>query len=348
MTTLNKFKEQTTLVAFAEGDSQVNKEKGEIRGVSIMTTGEAKGHGMFIDDQTLQELFDILNGDAIPAYITHDGAIWGDRVTSEVGIFSGFYREGDKVKGTFKAFDSFREHEKKTYDRLFEVAEKIPGKFGTSIVFNLQLEWELDDGSKMRSYNEPENAVNGPFVRPLKVASVDFVDSPASNNGLFNQNNNPDTDNMKKTDEEPKPVTFSEEEHNTALGAKDTEIVTLNEKITEIESEKATLSEAKDALQEEVTSLSAKLGDAEKATEEKQKELASIHEENEKIKKENEIYQKIFSGSNPVLEPKDPNEGKPAKQIKEEMLAEIMDNEGCNLQLAIVKLSKVHPELFTQ
>src|SRR6185312_11897382 len=78
-------------------------EKG-LQDVSILTVGEAKGHGVLVDEQTVQDFMKLSIGKTIPAYLTHEGAQdpetgqAKDRLGKEIGFFSGFYRDGDRVR----------------------------------------------------------------------------------------------------------------------------------------------------------------------------------------------------------------------------------------------------------
>ena len=174
-----------------EAVGSVNKDKGTMEGVSIISAGEAKGHRMMISQKTLESSITLLLGKSLPAYLSHDNA-FGDRLLTEAGLFSGFYRDGEQIRAKkFTALESFKKYEPEKYDRLFEMAAKAPLNFGVSIVFEGQLFWELRDGGEapVETLSEPpENARFGiPTVRPLAITSADFVDSPAANPSLFRE-----------------------------------------------------------------------------------------------------------------------------------------------------------------
>ena len=129
-----------------------------------------------------------LQGQNLPAYITHRGAIFDDRLTREIGMFYNFRIEGDRLVGDFQAFDSFREDESKKFNRLFELAEKMPERFGLSIVFSATTVWATEDGD-VATIERPDNALfDFPSIRVDEVSSADFVDQPAANQrGLFSK-----------------------------------------------------------------------------------------------------------------------------------------------------------------
>ncbi len=173
----------------AEAVGHVDREAGTIEGISILSVGEARGHGMMISEKTLEAAIALLIGKSLPAYLSHAGSN-GDRLLTEAGFFSGFYRDRDQIRARqFTALDTFKKYDREKYDRLFEIAEKAPATFGVSIVFEGQLFWELRDGSEVSievGLDAPENArFEMPTVRPLTITSADFVDTPAANGALF-------------------------------------------------------------------------------------------------------------------------------------------------------------------
>ena len=163
----------------------IDAENGEMLGVSIIQIGEAIGHELYIDSKSLDSILSAIDGTKLPAYITHSGAMVEDRLTREVGYFENFERDGDKILADFIAFNSFKQDDAKTYNRLFELAEKTPNNFGLSIVFSGATAWATEDGD-VEGYEEPDNALyEHPSIRVKEVSSADFVDSPASNTTDF-------------------------------------------------------------------------------------------------------------------------------------------------------------------
>ena len=170
---------------------QVDEPKGTIDDVSLIEVGEAKGHDLYIDETSLETAMDAL-GKNLPAYITHKGALDEDRILKEVGYFSEFYIEGEKLKAkNFKALESFREDEPSRYRRLFDIAGTMPDTFGVSLVFEAQVVFVFEDGSEIPAdeldLEDRKGAIREfPSVRFISIKSADFVDAPASNrNGLF-------------------------------------------------------------------------------------------------------------------------------------------------------------------
>lgn len=202
---------------------------------------EALGHGIYIDEKGLGQLMGLLMGKSLPAYITHDGAIFSDRLTEEIGMFSGFYREGNKIKATkFSFFESFRKHESEEFDKLVELAEKMPDQMGVSIVFGGTAVWVDAEGNESPGYlPEPDGAQFGmPVVRFSSIESADFVKNPAANDGLFS---------IKKAEvdgsEKDMATTITLDAHKEALAAKDAELESIKGQLSAKDSELTALAE---------------------------------------------------------------------------------------------------------
>ncbi|MAF44274.1 MAG: hypothetical protein CMI54_08970 [Parcubacteria group bacterium] len=169
--------------------SVVDVNRGMMADVSIIQAGEAKGHGILVTKKSLQGAISLLQGKNLPAYITHTNAL-GDRLTSEIGFFSGFYLDGERIRArSFQAFEAFRKNRKEQYEQLFEMADLLPENFGISLVFEARLFWELDSGEE-EDYSgrleRPEDALYElPSVEMISIQSADFVDNPAANSSLF-------------------------------------------------------------------------------------------------------------------------------------------------------------------
>src|SRR5882672_4080874 len=97
------------------GDSSqvtaVDAKAGRIAGVSLLTANrEASGHGVWIDQKTLETFRDQLNGRRLKAYATH-GAWDGDGTLDEVGYWESVRIDGIQLREDFQALDAWRKHE---------------------------------------------------------------------------------------------------------------------------------------------------------------------------------------------------------------------------------------------
>ena len=143
-----------------------------------------------ISERSVEAANDLLRDVNLPAYITHAGA-YGDRLLTEIGVFSDFYRDESRIRAArFEILPSFRDAEPEQFARLFDLAERLPQTFGISIVFEGSMAWETEDGlEEFTSYRErPEDALFGyPTITPTRIESADFVDTPAATSSLFSE-----------------------------------------------------------------------------------------------------------------------------------------------------------------
>ena len=162
--------------------------------VSILTMGEAGGHGMLVDEKTIEQFMQLSIGKTIPAYLTHAGAVDDsgrpkDRLGAEIGMFSGFYRDGNKVRAkNFQFLEAFKTAEPKTHATLLEMARNFADKLGISPVLRHAKAWLLGDGREVpaKDGQRPATALNKfPAMRLSGLLSCDFVQQPACNVSLF-------------------------------------------------------------------------------------------------------------------------------------------------------------------
>ena len=184
---------------------RVSDQDGVMYEVSLIAVGEAKGHEILIDQRSLETALDVLEGmGKLPAFLTHNGALVSDRLLQQIGFFSSFYIEDDKLKaGRFTALDSFRKTQPNEYAKLFDIANTIPETFGISLVFEAELAWKDKDDKETYSEDKPkDSAYDQPFVRFVSIQSADFVDTPAANEeGLFQTYKNIKMEDPKKLEE---------------------------------------------------------------------------------------------------------------------------------------------------
>jgi hypothetical protein len=152
-----------TKTDFALLDGTIDAQAATITGVSVITVGEAKGHGMLIDAQTLLQVKS--------AAETYSGGL---KVKTDhysgfneiVGTLKNFRIDGDQLRA-----DLFLLKNHDATARILEMAELMPDTFGLSISFSGQHE-ESEDGTV--------------FARCSEIYSADLVDAPAANDaGLF-------------------------------------------------------------------------------------------------------------------------------------------------------------------
>ena len=281
----------------------IDQEEGKMTSVSLIQIGEAKGHGMFIDQESLESALEVL-GKNLPAYVTHEGAIESDRLLKEVGVFSGFFIEEGKLKAeSFKALKSFRQDEPERFRRLFDLADAMPDSFGLSLVFESELVWIMKDGTEIPvGEGSGKNAVRElPSVRFRSIRSADFVDAPAANEGgLFSQAKHKGENLMDPEDEK-----IEDEKIEDEKVVEFTEEASKPEVAEESETEKTDQDEDPvEALQAEVDALKVTVQEQNEKIEELTGRLSDANDKNEKLSS-------LVKGEEALAEGTDDKIGKP-------------------------------------
>lgn len=185
----------------AHGATQVDREGGRygfgvIRGMSIITRGEALGHDLWVDTDFLSDTTAAINAKEIglKARFTHPG-LSSDGLGSYLGKVHDAKTVGDQ---TFADLH-FKESATQTPDGdlaayVMQLAEDAPEDFGVSIVFDHNEaasdlhQLENTQGGRFVSPDE-DNKNNFPHARMQALRAADVVDSPAANpEGLFRRN----------------------------------------------------------------------------------------------------------------------------------------------------------------
>lgn len=129
-----------------------------IRGVSVITTGPAKGHGLMVDAETLAQVIQCSKARAVKVKMLHNSDL-----SQVIGTLKNFRIEGEKVLADLHLLSSAPAR-----DFVLEIARTMPTAFGLSISF--------------------EGTPDGNLARCSRLLSVDLVDEPAANpDGLFEE-----------------------------------------------------------------------------------------------------------------------------------------------------------------
>lgn len=133
-----------------------------IEAVSIISVGEAKGHGLYVDAQTLREVKACAETYAGGVKVNLDH---GAGIKDIIGFVDNFRIIGEKLLGDLNLLQNA---ERRAY--VLEIAEKLPDTFGISIAFSGPVR---DIGGKR-------------FASCEELYSADLVQTPAANpTGLF-------------------------------------------------------------------------------------------------------------------------------------------------------------------
>jgi hypothetical protein len=140
----------------------IDRAAGIVRGVSVITIGDAKGHGLQVDETTLAQVQGCAQSyqGGLKVKMEHRGGA-GDIV----GFLTNFRREGTQLLADLNLLKSSPHRE-----YILELAETIPDTFGLSISFS----GPVEDKDGVR------------FARCVEIYSADLVAEPAANpSGLF-------------------------------------------------------------------------------------------------------------------------------------------------------------------
>ena len=214
-----------------------------IEGVSIISVGEAKGHGLFVDNITLQEVKACAESFAGGVKVNLDH---GAGIKDIVGFCDNFRIVGEKLVADLNLLETA---EKRAY--VLEIAERMPDTFGISIAFSGPVR-EKDGRS---------------FASCTELYSADLVQTPAANpTGLFNFTAKSVDTSAKQMDDDKNKMENGEDEVSIAdiverLTALETAFGDYKSKMEEApkdeeKMEDATKDEEKDS---EMSKLSAKL-----------------------------------------------------------------------------------------
>ncbi|MGN6543774.1 MAG: hypothetical protein ACTHK7_01910 [Aureliella sp.] len=175
---------------------------GIIRDVSVITTGEALGHELWIDQEFLQQTASAIQaaGDrGVKSRFTHPG-MSSDGLGRHLGRINNARVEGNQVKGDLHFATSA--HSTPDGDLAEYVASLVSEDAtaaGLSIVFmrdrNAESQFMLANGAKFdgryldaSGYKSPDpaNTDNYPHARLGELRAADLVDEPAANpDGMF-------------------------------------------------------------------------------------------------------------------------------------------------------------------
>ena len=149
-----------TDLAILTGD--IDAAAATIKNVSVITVGEARGHGMQIDEKTLLQVKAAAETYAGGLKVKTDHYTGFNEI---VGALKNFTIDGDQLRA-----DLFLLKNHDATARIIEMAELMPDTFGLSISFS----------------GEHEEKGETVLARCSEIYSADLVDTPAANpTGLF-------------------------------------------------------------------------------------------------------------------------------------------------------------------
>jgi hypothetical protein len=192
-----------------------------IEGVSVISVGEAKGHGLFVDARTLREVKACAETYAGGVKVNLDH---GAGIKDIIGFVDNFRIIGEKLVADLNLLQNAERR-----DYVLEIAEKLPDTFGISIAFSGPVR-EID-GKRFASCEE--------------LYSADLVQTPAANpTGLFSFE-------AKRVDKISQPMETAST--NTALedGEKEDPIKEVMSRLSALEAFVADYNKTKEEMAEE-------------------------------------------------------------------------------------------------
>lgn len=163
---------------------------GYIKNFAVITSGEALGHGMWVDTDFVSDVALQLKKKkkGVVSRYTHPN-MSGDALSKGLGRVK-YTSDGDgKVRGDLHFYKAaHKSPDGNLAEYLMDLASDDPESFGASISFQRDVEAEEAYAAENPSSNDPRNVENLPHVRLGKLQFVDIVSQPAANpDGLFCQ-----------------------------------------------------------------------------------------------------------------------------------------------------------------
>ena len=200
------------VITFSASAGVIDAESGIIRGVSLITKGPALGHGVMIDDKTLEQVKTAAEQYAggLKVKLNHSGGA-GDIV----GYIDALRISGEKLLGDLHLLQTSPH---RAY--ILEIAERIPDTFGLSIAFSGPSEKSTDKLTTLQRCSE--------------IYSVDLVSEPAANpNGFFARK----LEQLQTAPEpEAKLETMNDDMKQAIEGMIQSAMMGMNDKIAKLES----------------------------------------------------------------------------------------------------------------
>lgn len=169
---------------------------GMISGVSLAMTGEALGHGLWVDETFLSQVVDGVNSVelGLKSRFNHPSAS-GDALGTQIGkVFNARLENGKPVADLHLLDSATKTPDGNLADYVLTLAEEAPDDFGVSVAFmpDIEAEQAFTEQHGGRSFKSPDpaNVNHYPHARIAKLKAADVVDEPAANtDGLFSRGN---------------------------------------------------------------------------------------------------------------------------------------------------------------
>ena len=219
---------------FQVAAGRIDRKRGTIYGVAVITAGEAKGHGLRVDMTTLEQVMDCAKNYIGGLAVRFAEEDHGGGAANIIGNLRNWTIDGEVLRADLQLLKAHPD-----FALVVEMAETMPEAFGLSIVFSGQHE-----------QNEA-----GMFARCTELYGCDIVKNPAANpTGLFSAPvDTKEPSNMSK--EKTKDIEVELSQTSAALKDAETKLTGQTEQLTALAAErdlfKADLQTAVTALESE-------------------------------------------------------------------------------------------------
>lgn len=182
-----------TDVEFSMQFESIDESKGMIKGVKMVSEGEAKGHGVLLNKKFIQDAVNLGKEQTrgIKCRFGHPN-MCSDALGTYLGTYKNIRLRKEELEEGYRYHaigDLFlSESAKETpngdlYNYVLALAKDSPDMFGSSIVFQ-------GDSYEETKEDEEGNKVTKTFAKIEKLFATDLVDTPAATEGLFSINEN--------------------------------------------------------------------------------------------------------------------------------------------------------------
>jgi hypothetical protein len=162
---------------FAMQFEKIDRKSGILYGVKMVSEGEAKGHGVYLNSEFINKTVSLAKDhkNGVRARFGHPN-MCNDSLGTYLGVYKNVRKKGNSAIGDLFLSDVAKDTPNgNLYDYVFNLAEKDPGAFGSSIVFegSEPVSGQLDDGTEVM------------LAQIDKLEFTDLVGQPAATDGLF-------------------------------------------------------------------------------------------------------------------------------------------------------------------
>jgi hypothetical protein len=173
-----------------KGSPQVDFENDIIRDVVIVETGEAKGHGVWLDSRFTKDITKQGNSiDGVKSRFGHPN-MCGNSLGDFIGVFKNFRdREIDGASQSIadlyldRVADKSPKYDKSIIDYILNFASTNPNMFGNSIVFK-----GIEEERVVKENGEQKKKTYM-VLKDSGFSASDIVDDPAATSGMFSEFN---------------------------------------------------------------------------------------------------------------------------------------------------------------